>query len=103
MQFKLAMFTAALATLAAATPTPRDTCSTGAMQCCNSLTTANDPAAASIIHSLGVVVQDVNAGVGLQCSPVIGLGSGGCKAQAVCCQNNSHGTLISIGCVPVQL
>ncbi|KAF5386306.1 hypothetical protein D9757_008582 [Collybiopsis confluens] len=90
MQFKLAFFTAALATLVAATPGPSNTCSTGPMQCCNTLTSANDPAAAAIIKSLGAVVQDVNVGVGLTCSPVLGVGSGGCSAQAVCCQDNSH-------------
>ncbi|KAF5386325.1 hypothetical protein D9757_008576 [Collybiopsis confluens] len=123
MQFKLALFTAALATLVAATPTPGgygqgggqgapapapapapagNTCSTGPMQCCNTLTNANDPAVASILHSIGAVVQDVNVGVGLTCSPILGVGSGGCSAQAVCCQNNSHGGLISIGCIPIQ-
>ncbi|KAF5345569.1 hypothetical protein D9757_013446 [Collybiopsis confluens] len=77
MQFKLAFFTAALATLVAATPGPSNTCSTGPMQCCNTLTSANDPAAAAIIKSIGAVVQDVNVGVGLTCSPVLGVGSGG--------------------------
>ncbi|KAF5386329.1 hypothetical protein D9757_008572 [Collybiopsis confluens] len=111
MQFKLAFFTAALATLAAATPTPGggapapgNTCSTGPVQCCNTLTKASDPAAANILGSLvGVVLQDVNVGVGLTCSPVLGVGSGSCSAQAVCCQDNSHGGLVSIGCVPIQL
>ncbi|KAF5373217.1 hypothetical protein D9757_010563 [Collybiopsis confluens] len=98
----LAFFTAALATLVAATPAPSNTCSTGPVQCCNTLTTAKDPAAASIIKSISAVVQDVNVGVGLTCTPVIGVGSGGCSAQAVCCQDNSHGGLISIGCIPIQ-
>ncbi|KAF5386323.1 hypothetical protein D9757_008578 [Collybiopsis confluens] len=103
MQFKLAFFTAALATLVAATPAPSNTCSTGPVQCCNTLTSAKNPAAAGILKSIGAVVQDVNVGVGLTCSPVAGVGSGSCSTQAVCCQDNSHGTLISIGCVPIQL
>ncbi|KAF5345568.1 hypothetical protein D9757_013447 [Collybiopsis confluens] len=49
---------------------PRDTCSTGAVQCCNTLTTANDPAAANILGSLGVVLKDLNVGVGLDCDNV---------------------------------
>ena len=71
-----------LAILAVATPTPggtpADTCSTGAIQCCESVETASDPTAASILKSIGVVVQDINALVGLTCSPVtvVGVGSG---------------------------
>ncbi|KAF5356489.1 hypothetical protein D9757_004555 [Collybiopsis confluens] len=109
MQFTLAFVSVVLATLAAATPAPRNepasSCTTGPIQCCNTVTTASDPAAAGIIALLGIVVQDLTAVVGLTCSPitVIGVGGSGCSAQAVCCEDNSHGGLISIGCVPVQL
>ncbi|KAF5386330.1 hypothetical protein D9757_008571 [Collybiopsis confluens] len=99
-RFKLALFTAALATLVAASPAPRgygapstgNTCSTGSVQCCNTFTKASDPAASKILCGLAdVVVQDLNVGVGLTCSPVLGVGSGGCSAQSVCCEDNSHG------------
>ncbi|KIK53777.1 hypothetical protein GYMLUDRAFT_207199 [Collybiopsis luxurians FD-317 M1] len=110
MQFKLAFVTAALASLAAATPAPRggepaSSCSTGPVQCCNSVVPASDSAAAGVLSLLGIVLQDLTVAVGLTCSPitVIGVGSNGCSAQAVCCEDNSHGGLISIGCVPVQL
>ncbi|KAI0682430.1 fungal hydrophobin [Cerioporus squamosus] len=86
---------ASLAILAVATPTPG-----------GGTAKASDPAAAGILKSIGVVVQDVDALVGLTCSPitVIGVGTGdSCDAQAVCCEDNSHGGLISIGCVPVTL
>ena len=55
------------------------TCSTGPIQCCNTVEKASDPAAAGILKSIGVVVQDVDALVGLTCSPVtvIGVGSSG--------------------------
>ncbi|KAL4245768.1 Hydrophobin [Abortiporus biennis] len=106
----------ALATplLAVATPTalkarggePSSACSVGNLQCCNTVEKASDPAATNILSSIGIVVQDVNALVGLTCSPisVIGVGgSSGCSASPVCCEDNSHGGLISIGCVPVML
>ena len=73
---------ATLAILAVATAAPNSpppaSCSTGAIQCCNTVEKASDPAAAAILASIGVVVQDVNALVGLTCSPVtvVGVGSG---------------------------
>lgn len=73
---------ASLAILAAATPTPggepASSCSTGPVQCCNSVQKADSAAATSILGSIGVVVQDVNALVGLDCSPisVVGVGAG---------------------------
>ncbi|TBU28462.1 fungal hydrophobin-domain-containing protein [Dichomitus squalens] len=111
---RVAAFTlVALPLLAAATPLegrggePASSCSTAPVQCCNtwSNTQASDPAAAGILGLLGIVLQDLTVAVGLTCSPitVIGAGSGSCSAQAVCCQDNSHGGLISIGCVPVTL
>ncbi|KAJ3863228.1 hydrophobin 2 [Lentinula novae-zelandiae] len=109
MQFKLAFVSIALATLAVATPAPRgepaSSCSTGDLQCCNTVEPASSPSASELLGLLGIVVQGVNVLVGLTCSPitVIGLENGGCSAQAVCCNDNSNGGLISIGCLPVTL
>ncbi|KAM5541782.1 hypothetical protein V8D89_004511 [Ganoderma adspersum] len=103
---------AALPLLAAATPLgvrggePPSSCSTGPIQCCNTVEQGNAPSAAAIIALLGLVLQDPTVLVGLTCDPinVIGVGGGGsCNANAVCCQDNSNGGLISIGCVPVEL
>ena len=71
-----------LAILAVATPTPNDSpaggsCSTGALQCCESTAKASDPTAAGILASIGVVVQDVDAIVGITCSPITVIGVGG--------------------------
>ncbi|KAI0355207.1 fungal hydrophobin [Trametes cingulata] len=105
----VALAIAAMPLLAAATPAPleaRQTCSTGAIQCCQTTTTANSASAAAILGLLGIVVQDVTAIVGLNCSPINVVGVGGsdaCSAHAVCCDDNSHGGLISIGCLPVSL
>ncbi|KIP08214.1 hydrophobin [Phlebiopsis gigantea 11061_1 CR5-6] len=105
---KLAAVTAvSLSVLAAATPTSfvtRQSCSTGSVQCCNTVEKASSPSAATILGGLDVVLQDLNVLVGLTCSPIsiVGVGSGSaCSAQTVCCEDNSHGSLISIGCVPV--
>ncbi|KAI1798181.1 fungal hydrophobin [Ganoderma leucocontextum] len=101
----------ALPLLAAATPLevrggePPSSCSTGPIQCCNTVEQASAPSAAALLGLLGIVLQDLTVLVGLTCSPitVIGVGGGSCSAQAVCCQDNSTGGLISIGCVPVTL
>lgn len=71
MLIKLAL-ASTLAFLAAAIPTSPSPgeCSTGSIQCCNSVESASSPSAAEILGSLGIVVQDVNALVGLTCSPV---------------------------------
>ncbi|KAI0753527.1 hydrophobin, partial [Daedaleopsis nitida] len=81
-------------------------CSTGSIQCCQSVQSANSTAIAPILGVLGIVVQDVNALVGLQCSPinVVGVASGNtCDANTVCCENNAVGGLLSVGCLPVTL
>ncbi|EKM54146.1 uncharacterized protein PHACADRAFT_98288 [Phanerochaete carnosa HHB-10118-sp] len=90
---------------ATASSVPASDCSTGSVQCCNTVTSASDPTAAGILGLLGVVVQGVDVLVGLTCDPitVVGAGGGSCSAQAVCCQDNSYGSLISIGCIPVTL
>ncbi|KAJ4470030.1 hydrophobin 2 [Lentinula edodes] len=109
MQFKLAFVSIALATLAVATPAPRgepaSSCSTGDLQCCNSIQSSTDPSVAGILSLLGIVIQGVDILVGLTCSPItiIGLENDECSAQAVCCEDNSNGGLISIGCLPVTL
>ncbi|KAH9940186.1 fungal hydrophobin [Epithele typhae] len=104
----------AVSILAAATPTPggsggtipASSCSTGPVQCCQTSGSASDPAISTVLAGLGIVVQDVNALVGLTCSAVsvVGVGSGAtCDASALCCSENSFGGLASIGCVPVDL
>ncbi|KAK7464764.1 sc3 hydrophobin [Stygiomarasmius scandens] len=109
MQFTRLASLAALATLAVATPTrrnePASSCTTGPIQCCNSVESASSSSVTKLIGLLGIVLQDVNVLVGLTCDPisVIGVGGDSCSANPVCCEDNSHGGLISIGCVPVDL
>ncbi|TFK51392.1 fungal hydrophobin [Heliocybe sulcata] len=104
---------AAVATLAVATPTPggqpaepAGNCNTGPVQCCNSVQSASDPVVSTLAGLLGIVLPDANAMVGLTCSPITVIGAAGgasCSAHPVCCENNSYGSLISTGCVPVTL
>ncbi|EIW52224.1 hydrophobin-domain-containing protein [Trametes versicolor FP-101664 SS1] len=100
----------------AATPSPpatpsapaggAGTCSTGALQCCESVLSANSTAISPILGILGVVLQDLDLPIGLSCSGVTGVGVGSsdaCSTNAVCCQNNDFGGVIAIGCLPVSL
>ncbi|KAH9887996.1 hydrophobin [Cubamyces lactineus] len=106
---KVAIYTTAVFTaLAAATPVPQGSasCNTGPISCCQDVRSASDTSISTLLGLLGVVVEDLTASVGLQCSPisVIGAGSGAaCSATPVCCENNSVGGLINIGCIPIIL
>ncbi|GAW05881.1 fungal hydrophobin [Lentinula edodes] len=84
---------------------PASSCSTGELQCCDSTEEASSAAGSLLLGLIGVVLQDVNVLLGVTCSPitVIGVGNSGCSAQAVCCEDNAWGGLVSIGCVPVTL
>ncbi|KAI0765930.1 hydrophobin [Trametes elegans] len=100
--------TAVFTALAAATPVPQGSgsCNTGPISCCNEVRSASDTGVTTLLGLLGVVLDDITASVGLQCSPinVIGAGAGNaCSSTPVCCQNNNFGGLISIGCVPIIL
>ncbi|KAH9850872.1 fungal hydrophobin, partial [Lenzites betulinus] len=96
---------------AVASPTPNandagDSCSTGPLQCCQQVQSADSLSIVPILAAIGVVLNDINIPVGLGCDPisVIGVGSGNaCSANTVCCENNAVGGLLSIGCLPVEL
>ncbi|KDQ57933.1 hypothetical protein JAAARDRAFT_114005, partial [Jaapia argillacea MUCL 33604] len=101
---------ASVASLAAAIPTGLQSrggdCNTGPIQCCQSVQSAQSDAVTTLLGLLGVVLGNTDVLVGLTCSPisVVGVGSGtSCSASPVCCSDNSYGSLISIGCVPVTL
>ena len=77
-----------------------------------------------ILGLLGVVLQDLDVILGLNCDPITGVGVGSgnaCSSVTVCCENNAvvstlpragedetdgvhlQGGIISIGCIPVFL
>ncbi|KAF9468407.1 fungal hydrophobin-domain-containing protein [Collybia nuda] len=88
-----------------ATPIPPSQCNTGGLQCCNSVQPAGSEAASTLLGLLGVLVQDLTVAVGITCSPIdiVGLGSGACTAQPVCCTDNDFHGIIAIGCTPVNV
>lgn len=103
MLFNKLFTLSALTILAAATGTPPPPPPTG-VQCCQAVTQADSLAAAGVLALLGIVLQDLNVLVGLNCSPITVIGgSGACSGKTVTCTDNSHGGLIDIGCVPVTI
>ncbi|TFK99156.1 fungal hydrophobin [Pterulicium gracile] len=106
---KAALFISTLVAVSSAasvaTRTEPGSCNTGPIQCCQKTEKADGPAASVLLGLLGVVLQDLNVLVGIQCSPVtvIGGGGAGCDAEPVCCQNNTFKGLIAIGCLPINI
>ncbi|KIJ48250.1 hypothetical protein M422DRAFT_162942 [Sphaerobolus stellatus SS14] len=85
---------------------PISQCNTGDAQCCNTVESASSPSAAALLGLLGIVVQGVDALVGLGCTPItaVGLGQGAnCAQQPVCCTDNNFNGLINVGCTPISL
>ncbi|TDL20473.1 fungal hydrophobin [Rickenella mellea] len=102
---KLAII-ASLAALVASVPAPHGgECNSGPVQCCNSLSTAGDPAFADQLGLLGINIQDPNVPIGVTCTPVtvfgIQGGSSSCNGETVCCDTEGNGG-IAVGCVPVN-
>ncbi|KDQ60486.1 hypothetical protein JAAARDRAFT_109771, partial [Jaapia argillacea MUCL 33604] len=81
-------------------------CNVGTLNCCNSVQDSTSLGVTSLAGLLGIDLSGITGLVGLTCSPisVLGVGNGGaCTASPVCCENNSFGGLISLGCVPITL
>ncbi|KAI0324483.1 fungal hydrophobin [Cubamyces sp. BRFM 1775] len=96
---------AVAAILAAPLLAVAQSCSTGPIQCCDKVTSADSAMGSTTLALLGLVGQGITGMIGLQCSPISGavIGQGSCTANAVCCQNNNVGGGVSIGCVPIVL
>ncbi|KAH0830196.1 fungal hydrophobin [Lanmaoa asiatica] len=107
-RFSALLSVAALAAVAAAAPSVLEArvsqCDTGPIKCCKTVTTAGDPAVTPLLGLLGIVIGDINAVVGLNCSPVtvIGLGDGAvCEQQPLCCTDVYQDGLVNAGCTPI--
>lgn len=70
MYFPKLALAASFVTLAVATPTPAASCSTGSVQCCDSVQPASSNAVSTLLGLLGIVLQDLTVAVGLTCSPI---------------------------------
>ncbi|KAJ7274638.1 hydrophobin-251 [Mycena rebaudengoi] len=105
MHFRLSRSFVVASLLAGAFGAPHGTvksaasCSTGNLQCCNSIQSASNPTVSLLLGLLGVVVPDTSL-VGLTCTPITDIGT--CNASPACCENNSFNGLISLRCVPVN-
>jgi hypothetical protein len=70
-------------------------CGIGSLQCCNVVSSANDPTVGLLLGLLGIVVPP-NTTVGLTCTPLSPTGS--CSTIATCCTNNNFNGLVALSC-----
>ncbi|TFK87825.1 fungal hydrophobin [Polyporus arcularius HHB13444] len=76
-------------------------CNTGPVQCCNQTFDTKDHSPDLVAGLLGVVVGSLDGLLGTSCSPIVSGAT--CAGTTVCCEDNAHGGLVSIGCVPIVL
>ncbi|ESK88579.1 hydrophobin [Moniliophthora roreri MCA 2997] len=80
-------------------------CNTGPVQCCNIVDNFENEDVANALGLVGVVVQDLNIPIGVNCVPisaVIGIGGNSCSQQPVCCEENNFNGLVALGCTPIN-
>jgi len=103
---KLAVL-ASLAIFAVATPTPNGApVSSGpANLCCGQTQTAGSTAGLAGLGSIGVVIQDLTAIVGTDCSPITGVDVSGssCTTDPVDCQQFFAHSLNGVNCSPIDI
>ncbi|EIW79624.1 fungal hydrophobin [Coniophora puteana RWD-64-598 SS2] len=80
-------------------------CNTGPVQCCNSVHKADESIVQKLLDLLGLSGIPGDTQVGMNCSPVSVIGSGGgqCNQEPVCCENNNFSGLINLGCSPINI
>ncbi|KIJ48481.1 hypothetical protein M422DRAFT_247831 [Sphaerobolus stellatus SS14] len=91
---------------------PDKCCNTGPVQCCESVQSSSSLDAAVLLDFYGVVLQDDNVPIGLNCKPFhepgILPGSGAfpgvvCDTFPLCCENDDFNGVIAIDCTPLSL
>ncbi|KAK0200382.1 hydrophobin 2 [Desarmillaria ectypa] len=80
-------------------------CSTGTVQCCQQVESADSNIVSTLSGLLGIALGALGLDVGITCSPisVIGVGGNSCSAQTVCCSGNTFNGLIALGCTPINI
>lgn len=79
-------------------------CDTGSIQCCNSVTDSNSALGQAVTALLGVNATHPKTLMGMNCSPMDSNNTAAvCDASPICCENNAHGGLISIGCLIIDM
>ncbi|TFK98570.1 fungal hydrophobin-domain-containing protein, partial [Pterulicium gracile] len=111
---KLSILVLAVSGALAATIQPRGgaaapSCSSGPVQCCNTVQdpdSANYAATKQTLGLLDAAIQGLGVPIGVGCTPisVIGVGPGSsCSGESVCCEDTTYSGTIGLGCVPVGL
>ncbi|KAK7681585.1 hypothetical protein QCA50_015318 [Cerrena zonata] len=87
-------------------PGAAGSCNVGDLQCCDQVQTPDSESLTGIFGALGISADNLSGLVGVTCTPITGIGAGSgssCQANPVCCDDNSFGGAVSLGCVPVNL
>ncbi|EIW84314.1 hydrophobin [Coniophora puteana RWD-64-598 SS2] len=80
-------------------------CTTGSLQCCDSIQDAANAHDAFGQLGLGDLLNGITGQVGISCNPITGIGAGqgaNCASTPVCCDENNYNGLLNIGCSPVH-
>ncbi|KAK7685679.1 hypothetical protein QCA50_011023 [Cerrena zonata] len=81
-------------------------CNVDSVQCCDQVQAPDSESVSGLLGALGISANDLNGFVGVTCTPITGIGAGSgssCQANPVCCDDNSFGGAVSLGCVPINL
>ncbi|KAF8877411.1 type 1 hydrophobin [Infundibulicybe gibba] len=100
------LFLASAALLVSATPVPdnNNSCNTDSMYCCNQVHKSESAEYTDLVTEYGLNVKAITGNIGVNCSPITGLGVGGgpsCNQQPVCCSGNNFNGLVVVGCSPI--
>ncbi|KLO15763.1 hydrophobin-251 [Schizopora paradoxa] len=73
--------------------------------CCNSVQSSSSQSITSLLGAIGVVLQGVNVPIGLDCSPITGVGVSGtsCTNDPVDCDQIIASALVGINCTPIDV
>ncbi|KAJ8519756.1 hypothetical protein ONZ45_g3369 [Pleurotus djamor] len=95
----------ALAAFTTATPllarTDAPQCSTGTINCCNSVQDVKSAKGSLIAALLSLDVAELTGAIGLGCTALVG--GAQCTQQTVCCEGDKFSGLVNVGCTPINV